>query len=57
MLENVIPEKEKIAIEKASALKRIGTAEEVAEVVLFLASKKASLVTGQIIATDAGYTA
>ena len=57
LLENVIPEKEKIAIEKASALKRIGTAEEVAEVVLFLASKKASLVTGQIIATDAGYTA
>ena len=48
LLENVISEKEKIAIEKASALKRIGTAEEVAEVVLFLASKKASLVLSLI---------
>ena len=57
LLENIISEREKLAIERASALRRIGTAEEVAEIVAFLASSRASLITGQIISADGGYTA
>ena len=57
LLDTVISERERDAIERAAALRRIGTAEEVAEVVVFLASSKASLVTGQTVAADGGYTA
>ncbi len=39
---------------KLSPLKRIGTAEEVAEVIAFLSSPKASLITGQNIIVDGG---
>lgn len=37
------------------ALKRLGTAEEVAEVVVFLASSRARWVTGQQVNADGGY--
>lgn len=37
------------------ALKRLGTAEEVAEVVVFLASNRARWVTGQQVNVDGGY--
>ncbi len=37
-------------------MKRMGTAEEVASVVLFLASDAASLLTGSIVLADGGYT-
>jgi NAD(P)-dependent dehydrogenase (short-subunit alcohol dehydrogenase family) len=57
LLDTMISEHERDAIERAAALRRIGTAEEVAEVVVYLASSKASLVTGQIVAADGGYTA
>jgi NAD(P)-dependent dehydrogenase (short-subunit alcohol dehydrogenase family) len=57
LLDTVVSARERAAIERAAALRRIGTAEEVAEVVAFLASSKASLVTGQTIAADGGYTA
>jgi NAD(P)-dependent dehydrogenase (short-subunit alcohol dehydrogenase family) len=42
------------AAESGTPLGRIGTAEEVAEVILFLASDAASYVTGQTIVVDGG---
>ena len=41
-------------IVKSSALGRIGKAEEVAEVVAFLASERASYITGQCLVVDGG---
>jgi NAD(P)-dependent dehydrogenase (short-subunit alcohol dehydrogenase family) len=38
-------------------LGRVGTAEEVANAVLFLASSEASLITGTSLLVDGGYTA
>jgi NAD(P)-dependent dehydrogenase (short-subunit alcohol dehydrogenase family) len=39
-----------------TALKRFGTAEEVSEAVVFLASARASYVTGQMLVLDGGYS-
>ena len=39
-----------------SALKRLGTAEEVAQAVLFFASERARFVTGQTLVLDGGYS-
>jgi NAD(P)-dependent dehydrogenase (short-subunit alcohol dehydrogenase family) len=41
---------------KIVPLGRIGTAEEVAQVIAFLCSPKASIITGQIITVDGGMT-
>jgi len=57
LLDTVVSEREREAILRAAALRRLGTADEVAEVVAFLASSRASLVTGQTIAADGGYSA
>lgn len=38
-------------------MKRVGTPDEVANVILFLASDKASYITGADIAIDGGWTA
>ncbi len=57
LLDTIISERELEGILRSAALRRMGTAEEVAEVVAFLASSKASLVTGQTIAADGGYSA
>jgi NAD(P)-dependent dehydrogenase (short-subunit alcohol dehydrogenase family) len=37
--------------------KRAGTAEEIAQTIVFLGSDKARFLTGQIITVDGGYTA
>jgi len=50
------PEKQRTAIAN-TPLRRIGTPEEVADVVLFLASKAARFITGQTIFVDGGLTA
>ncbi len=42
---------------KGVPLKRIGTPDEIAQVIVFLASEKASFVSGQIVAANGGKTA
>ena len=42
------------SVVQATPLKRLGTSEEVAEAVVFLASSKASFITGQVLILDGG---
>ena len=49
-----MPEEAKASISGQIPLKRLGTPEDVAEVVLFLCSESSSYITGQIIAVDGG---
>ncbi|ACA43644.1 3-oxoacyl-[acyl-carrier-protein] reductase [Clostridium botulinum] len=51
---DALPEKVKKSIEDVLPLKRLGTPEDVAEAVGFLASDKASYITGQVIHVDGG---
>jgi NAD(P)-dependent dehydrogenase (short-subunit alcohol dehydrogenase family) len=44
-------------VERIAALHRIGTPREVSAAVVFLASPAASLITGQTLAVDGGWTA
>jgi NAD(P)-dependent dehydrogenase (short-subunit alcohol dehydrogenase family) len=48
-------ERFRIQVEAANALGRIGRPEEIAAVVVFLASEAASYVTGTTIVADGGY--
>lgn len=43
------------ALRAETPLGRIGTAQDVAEAVLFLASERASFVTGQVLGADGGF--
>ena len=51
---NVLKDEIKEAIEGTIPLKRLGTAEDVAKVVKFLASDESSYITGQVINVDGG---
>ncbi|CAG0943618.1 3-oxoacyl-[acyl-carrier protein] reductase [Anaerolineae bacterium] len=55
-LTNVLPEDIKAGIVKFTALGRMGTCDEVANVVAFMASDAASYITGQVLAVDGGIT-
>ncbi len=54
--ESEFSEKWMAAARNNTALKRFGSARELADVVTFLASSRASYVTGQTIMVDGGYT-
>lgn len=53
-LTNALPQEIKENIVKFIALQRFGTTEEVADAVAFLASDRASYITGQTLAVDGG---
>jgi len=44
-------------LEKAQPMQRLGTAEEVAETVVFMLSDKPGFMTGSLISIDGGYVA
>ncbi|MNR48974.1 2-keto-3-deoxy-L-fuconate dehydrogenase [compost metagenome] len=45
------------AVAAKAPMNRLGTAEEIAELVLFLSSDKSSFTTGSYFIADGGYTA
>ncbi|MCK4474035.1 beta-ketoacyl-ACP reductase [Candidatus Parcubacteria bacterium] len=53
-LTEVIPEELKAMIKKFTSLRRFGKPEEVADLILFLASDKANFITGAVINIDGG---
>lgn len=55
MLDQVDPETIRIQKETTPVQNRIGTAEEVAEIVAFLAEPRSSWVTGQCLSASGGY--
>ena len=57
LLKNNMDDSALKAIASKSAMNRLGTSEEIAELVLFLSSDKSSFTTGSYIIADGGYTA
>jgi len=57
LLENNLDEETLNAVKGKAVMNRLGTAEEVAELVVFLNSDKSSFTTGSYVIADGGYTA
>ena len=58
--ERVAPEVDEArrrAVMASHPIGRMGTPDEIAEVIVFLASPRASFITGAVISADGGYTA
>ena len=55
-MNNTLTQEDKNALINETPLNRIGTTEDVANTVLFLASDDASFITGQVITVDGGLT-
>ena len=51
------PEEERRRIEEKTPLKRLGQPDEIANVILFLASDESSYMTGSVVLVDGGWTA
>jgi 2-hydroxycyclohexanecarboxyl-CoA dehydrogenase len=51
-----VPDKVKEALTKAIPFRRLGKPEEVADAVMFLASNRASYITGQVLSVSGGLT-
>jgi 3-oxoacyl-[acyl-carrier protein] reductase len=54
---DVLPEKIKAEVKERVPVRRLGTPEDIADLVCYLAGPSASYVTGQVIAVDGGMTA
>lgn len=53
----IIPEEDKETLASLTPMKRLGTSEEMAKAVVFLASEDSSYMTGNSLTIDGGYTA
>lgn len=56
LLDNNLDEKSMQAVAAKATMNRLGTPEEIAELVIFLSSEKASFTTGAYYIADGGYT-
>ena len=54
---DVLPEKIKTEVKERVPVRRLGTPEDIADLVCYLAGPAAGYVTGQVIAVDGGMTA
>ena len=58
LVQEVLTNAEKLEeIYRRTPMKRVGTADEVADAIVFLASDKASFITGSTLAVDGGFVA